>query len=423
MELKVKKSWLLETSLIFSILILVFLYDFFSSKIGFFDELIALFSFLVIIYQVFLHQKTRLFNREYLVIFFLLLLVFIGLLSNAYSCIIGFCTDLPAIIADAITFSKAFVVYFAIRFLNNSIDSNQVLNKLAIYSERIFYILVLFVVLDIIFKIYPRENRFGIQSIELFFQHTSRYAFAFSFIFLVLLPKYYQKKLGLLFLVLFFGLLSLRIKYIGFLLLTTIFIFYGKRLVKIPKTFVLYFLIFVVLILSWVFKERIQMYFVFDGLNEAWSRAVILYYSFIIGFDFFPLGTGFGTYSSYYSGAYYSWVYDMYEISHVYGIKRTHWKFIADQYWPMVLGQFGYLGLVSMLIIVYNYFMLFLTKVKSNLFNNSQYYLYLGALLGLLMLLIDSTSDSIFSQQRAVVMFAYFALIINISSNRESTSN
>ncbi|PNQ74779.1 hypothetical protein C1T31_01165 [Hanstruepera neustonica] len=301
-------------------------------------------------------------------------------------------------------------------------SSSTVLDKITSYAQKAFYILVFIIVLDIAFEIYPRENRFSIQSIELFFKHTSRYAFAFSFIFLLLLSKYQKQRLGLLFFVLFIGALSLRVKYFGFVFFVIILLFQGKKLIKTPKPVFLWSIALLLTVLAFLFREKIKLYFSFENIDEAWSRAVILYYSFIIGFDYFPLGTGFGTFSSYYSGAYYSWVYDLYGISNVYGIKRSYWNFVADQYWPMVLGQFGYFGLISMFFIVYNYLMLFLNNVKSNIANTS-YFTHLSLILGLLLLLIDSTSDSIFSQQRAVVMFAYFALVMNTVNSRESITN
>jgi len=88
-------------------------------------------------------------------------------------------------------------------------------------------------------------------------------------------------------------------------------------------------------------------------------------------------------------------------------IKREYWKFVADQYWPMILGQFGYLGLLSMALVIYHYLTFFITNIKANI-NNAKYYYFLSAILGLLLLLIDSTSDAIFSQQRGVVMFIKF---------------
>jgi len=237
------------------------------------------------------------------------------------------------------------------------------------------------------------------------------------------LPKHYKNNKRLLLLILIVGTFSLRVKYFGFVGFTIIILLYGKRLFKIPKLYFLSFIAVFSFFLIWLFRFQIDKYFTFDSLEDAWSRAIVLYYSYIIGNDFFPLGTGFGSYCSYYSGYYYSWVYDSYGINNVYGISRKYWKFVADQYWPMVLGQFGYIGLFSMIMVIYNYFTFFLDKIKANR-NNESYYYLLTAILGLLMLLIDSTSDAIFTQQRAVAMFIYFALIVNtIDFKHESITN
>ncbi|WP_299114841.1 hypothetical protein [uncultured Winogradskyella sp.] len=364
----------------------------------------------------------KLYRKEYYIVFFLTSVLFIGLVSNFTSYFNNNLTPSVAIFADSIVFFKAFVAYFAVRLLSNVYNSENVLLSLSKYSERIFLLLLLFIIADFIFKIYPREYRFGLRSIELFFQHTSRYAFTFSFIFLVLLPSHFNKKKGFLLFVLLAGMLSLRVKYLGFVVVTILIIFYGKKLFKISKFYFLAFTVSLGLILAWFFWDWLAMYFTFTKLdNTAWSRAVILYYSFIIGNDYFPIGTGFGTYASYYSGLYYSWVYDLYGISNVYGIKRTHWKFVSDQYWPMVLGQFGYFGLMGMLLVIYNYFSLFMGHIKFTT-NRTKYFRFISIVLGLMLLLIDSTTDAIFTQQRAVVMFIYFALIINTTMNKNENT-
>lgn len=421
MKLTVKISKIIEQAMLLLILSLVFLYDVFVGSLGFLDEFSALLSLIVLLYFITIKGKLKLYRKEYYIILLLVGILIIGLTSNFLTFQKGYKTDIAAIIGDSINFFKAFVVYFAVRLLSNSFNAKNVLNKLAKYCKFIFYILVVFVILDVVFKIFPHWSRYGIYSIELFFQHPSRYAFAFSFIFLVLLPKYYYKNKGFLFFILLVGLLSLKVKYFGFITFSIIFMFYGKILFKIPKLYFLSILSSLGLLMIWFFWDWLEMYFTFDNIEEAWSRAVILYYSFIIGNDFFPLGTGFGTYSSYYSGVHYSWVYDLYGISEVYGIKRTFWNFIADQYWPMILGQFGYFGLLSMVFVIYHYLTLFMTNIK---INDAQYYYYLSAILGLLLLLIDSTSDAIFTQQRAVVLFIFFALVVNTTkTNDENITN
>ncbi|MDG5491106.1 hypothetical protein [Psychroserpens sp. SPM9] len=422
MKLKLKVASLYEQTILIIILVLVFLYDAFAEVLGSLDELIAVFSILVIFFYI-AKGKLKFFRKEYYVILCLLVILLVGLVSNISANHNGNITEGKAIFADFIIFFKAFLAYFGIRIVSHKFNATVVLNKISKYSEYAFYILIFIAIIDIIFYIYPRSERYGINTIVLFFNHSSRYGFAFAFIFLALLPKYYKTKKELLFAVLLMGVFCLRVKYFGFLAISIFFMFYSKYLFRIPKLYFTSTLGVLALLLIWMFQDQIQFYFSFENLDEAWSRAVVLYYSFIIGNDFFPLGTGFGTYSSYYSGYYYSWVYDLYGINNVYGISRIYPNFIADQYWPMVLGQFGYIGLFSMIMIVYNYFIFFLDKIKANR-NSETYYYLLAAILGLLMLLIDSTSDSIFTQQRGVVIFIFFALIVNtIDTKHESTSN
>jgi len=419
-RLTIKIATIYEQVITLIILTLVFLYDVFGSIFGFLDELIALLSLVVIIIITLLKGKIHFYRKEYYIILFLNLILIIGLLSNYVAYKKGYITDLSSVFGDMINFFKAFIVYFGIRILSNNFDAQKVFNKLSKYTEIIFYFLFLLLIADFIFKIYPQRPRYGVHAFELFFKHASRYSFAFAFSFLILLPKYYKRKRGLLLLILFVGMLSLRVKYFGFVLFGFVLFFYGKKLFKIPKRYFLYVTVGLGLVMVWLFWDWLSMYFSIDAIEKGWSRGVILYYSFTIGDDFFPLGTGFGTYSCYYSGLNYSWVYGLYGIDHVYGMSRVYWGFLADQYWPMVLGQFGYIGFFSMIFVLYNYFTLFLTQIKLHLALKRFYYYYLAAILGLLLLLIDSTTDAIFTQQRAVVMFSFFALILNLTKKKQN---
>ena len=420
MSVKIKISSLVETTLVFFILSLVFLYDVFNSVLSSLDELLGLVSFLVILYYVIVKTKIKLYRQEYYILLFLIIVAIVGLTSNLMTINKGYSTSVIAIIGDSINFFKAFITYFGIRFLSHKFNSKNVINRLSTSSVTIFWLLFTIIIIDLIFIIYPQPSRFGITSLQLFFQHPSRYGFAFIFIFLMLLPRYVYKKKTILIFIIIIGALSFRVKYLGFLLVTIFFTFYGKRLFKFSKKYFFIITSIVGLFSVWLFWDWIDMYFTFDNLETAWSRAVLLYYSAIIANDFYPFGTGFGTYSSFYSGLHYSWVYDHYGISKVYGISREYWPYLSDQYWPLVLGEFGYIGLISMFGVIISYISLFFNKAKESLYTNKYYY-FISIILGMLMLLIDSTSDSIFTQQRAVVLFSYFALVINYS-NESSNS-
>jgi len=419
MERSFKYRNILEIFIIFSVILLVFFYDYFNSFLGFYDEFFSLFSFIIILNKVLFNKKLLLYKREIYITISLFFLLIIGLLSNYHSHKLGKFTDGKAIIGDIINFYKAFAAYFGIRFLAKKIVSRRILIKLSRIAEIAFYILIVFLVLDFIFDIFPQFTRFGIHSYQLFFTHTSRFSFAFIFIFLILFPKYFDYKNYFLVFVLILGLFSLRVKYFAFFIISIILIFYGKKVAKIPRKTLLAVLGFILLAISLFFKDHILMYF---SLNTGWSRGEILATSFKIGNDFFPFGTGFGSFSSYFSGRYYSWVYEAYGIQDVYGISKVYWGFIADQFWPMVLGQFGYFGLLAFLLIVYNFLMLFIINIKkSSNTTLKKRYMY-SALFGLLFLIIDSSSDAIFTQNRAVVIFILFGLFVNSYNDCDETN-
>ena len=101
-----------------------------------------------------------------------------------------------------------------------------------------------------------------------------------------------------------------------------------------------------------------------------------------------------------------------------------HYQFVADQYWPMILGQFGVFGLLAMLGVIVSYISILLNffKNQNTIFIKN---MAITGLLGLILLLIDSSSDAIFSQNRGVVIFIFIALIINaiVAQKNENTSN
>jgi len=404
-----------ESFIILSVILLVFFYDFFNQYLGFFDEFLALIFSLVILSNLLLKSKIRLYKQEIYNALLLFFIFIIGLTSNYFTYKANYITQNAAIIGDLISFFKAYIVYFGLRFISNSIDSKRIIDRLSKYFEILFYLLVIFLVVDFFFKIFPQYQRFGLTSFQLFFTHTSRYGFAFAFIFIVLFPKYYKRNNLFLLFILSLGLLSLRVKFFGYFILSVLFIYSGKTLFRIPRKTFLIVLTLLIISVGLLFKSQFEMYFDSTKLDSGWSRAIVLFYSFRIGNDFFPLGTGFGTYSSYFSGKYYSWVYGLYGIDKVYGISKEYWEFISDQFWPMILGQFGFFGLFSFAGVIYNYFMLFLKQIRDFSFKSNYRYI---PLLGLILLLIDSSSDAVFTQNRAVAMFIIFALVINIKENK-----
>ncbi len=414
------KHRLLDLLIIVSLFITTVFIHPFNEALGFYDEAFATLFSGAILVMILSQRKIHLYKEEIYVFYLLVFLTVLGFLSN-YMTLPDNPTDIRAIISDFIVIIKCYLVYFGIRLFNVFIDSEWILKTVANLSIILFFILLIFVIYDLAFVVYPRERRYGLKSIELFFGHPSRYSFVFSFIFLSLFSKYINRKTWFLFIILAVGLLSLRVKYFGFVTLAFLIFYFKDYIKRIPRQQFFIYAALLFLLFFILFKERILMFFSIENLRMSWSRGVLLVKSIDIGNDYFPWGTGFGTYAGYFSGEYYSWVYAKYGIDKVWGITADNPAFIADQFWPMVLGQFGYFGLLTYMLIMVAFIFLFLKLLR----HNSQHkpYAMVVALLALFLLIIDSTSDAIFTQDRAVSIFIMLGLLVNTLATRKTKTS
>lgn len=91
--------------------------------------------------------------------------------------------------------------------------------------------------------------------------------------------------------------------------------------------------------------------------NDNIARVVENVTSVRIANDYIPFGVGFGRFASPVSvNNHYSPVYRQYGIDKVYGIRQEpdgRVLFAYDLFWPMILGETGYLGLLLYLLILY----------------------------------------------------------------------
>ena len=91
--------------------------------------------------------------------------------------------------------------------------------------------------------------------------------------------------------------------------------------------------------------DQIELYF---G-DSSTARSYLLDGGIRIFLDYFPFGTGFGTYGTEAAGAYYSPLYTEYGLS-------SHWALgadgseLTDTFWPAILAEFGAIGFVLYLV-------------------------------------------------------------------------
>lgn len=213
-----------------------------------------------------------------------------------------------------------------------------------------------------------------------------------------------------------FGLLCTRAKYYAIYVLVLYFLYVYRpgmlRQITPLRAIGLLFIGVLVLAVSW---HKIEYYFLVGNSDsfdptvvQSFARPVLYVTGFLILFDFFPFGTGLGTFASYASQQYYSGVYYYYGIDKVHGLSERMSDFICDAYYPS-LAQFGVVGLILFICFwCYSYkFLRNLIRVSGNEF---RYPFIVGSLL-ICFILIECTSGNTFTQIIGTFVMALYGMI------------
>lgn len=101
--------------------------------------------------------------------------------------------------------------------------------------------------------------------------------------------------------------------------------------------------------------------------DQAQARTRLMMGAVQIAGDSFPFGLGFGSYGSAVTATAsgYPEVYDALGFSAVYGLSRVYPAFVSDTFWPIILGQFGWLGLAIVCLLVIALLVKLLDKIRS----------------------------------------------------------
>ncbi len=149
---------------------------------------------------------------------------------------------------------------------------------------------------------------------------------------------------------------------------------------------------------------QIVSYYYVMGTESA--RAMLTLAAPFVAWDHFPFGSGWGTFASAFSAKPYSPVYGMYRMAGIWGLSPSFSAFVSDTYWPMVIGECGYVGFISLLISL----ILFIKKIcRLKLVSRAS---YASALMILLYLLISSTSESALANPMAIPLACWLGFLM-----------
>ena len=359
----------------------VILYDFIEFKYT--DELMAL--FLCLFAGIVVWEK-----KAWKELIPVTIIVFIFLFYTIYSFIIQ--SNIPkAILTDLLIQIKPFLGFYCAYLIAPQLSSSQkyFISILCLIVGGLLIIVGLSAQID---SVFGHPSRFATAAIAtaFLFLYCSTYKWSDVLIFLFLLTV---------------GFFSTRAKFYGFWVVATSLIVFtklgGQKSLN-RKSIAAGILI--CLLAIWFAKEKIIIYYV-DGMmnsREMWSRPAMLFTSGQIFYDYFPFGCGLGSFGTFASAEYYSPIYEMYGLNHIWGLSKNMPIFICDAFYPE-LAQFGIIGAIL-------YFFFWYTIIRKSTSQNIQKSTCIWMIF--IFFLIEGIADSTFTHNRGLFILIILALMI-----------
>lgn len=339
------------------------------------------------------------------------LFLLVGIIAN---CIYRYQKPI-AVMQDIFLNIKFFMGIATTYCLFKNLKLSKCKKQIRFHSKLLIILYFILVVQNKFTHIFPvADNRFGIDAEKIFFNHPTELASATFFLLLMLMISYSNAKsdilcVGVAALVV---LSTLRFKAIA----TVMLFIYMYLIVSTGKRMRTLYLIPLVPFIFVVGGREFCFYF-FSSNSMNMARGALSFTSLKIAADMFPLGTGFGTFACWMSGVYYSPVYQLYGISGVYGLTPEWPQLVSDVFWPMIIAQTGFIGL---LIYIYCLYCLFKIIIKCSK-RDSQ--LFLAGIGALSYLLISSIAESAFVNPLSLPLSLVIGLSICVYKQRERGIN
>lgn len=155
--------------------------------------------------------------------------------------------------------------------------------------------------------------------------------------------------------------------------------------------------------------EKIYFYYIYASTpDHDYARYRLTATGFQILKDYFPFGTGWGTWGSYYSSVNYSPVYYLYGIDQHRELGVRTRMYIMDSYLASMMGESGFLGLLMIMI-----FMLSLFTVVNKLYKVDNR-VYAAGLLCLFYLCITFVEETGFANPALIGIALVMGRIVSI---------
>ena len=395
--------------LIFAFFIVLLPFSLFAEKklgLSFFaysDEILCI---ICILYTLYFSFKKGIKGIDLTMLILLIVCSVITLCGNLINKLI---TNWFPIIVDLVCLAKIFTVFIVYKLVGERDTKKRAISylvpvcKATIVLGTFFGIISQFVNLGMT----TPNRRYGILPYSFIFENEGRYGYIVACAFLILLMAKLPKKQEQIYEALMIFNIILTTKGVAYIIgvCYIIFVIMWKNTLKLnARTLAL-------LIIGGGAASTFQIN---TYLRDSESpRVTLIKYGFKTANTYFPFGSGFATYGSDMAAKNYSRLYIRYGFENRYGLSLINSTCLNDCYFGMVVGQFGYIGMVVFLV------MLFLVFVPLDkiLINKRVKALTVSIFIGLL---VSSIGTAIIKSSIGVFYMAVIGLICGYSQQYNS---
>lgn len=382
-------------------ILILFILIYFELKGGrsYFDESLAI---ICMGYVCMLMLQNRLNSYDRISVILLVIVTFIGIISNIIS---GLAYTWFSVVVDLISETKFLWTLFAFKYYINEKVLKDMINILYPFAKYFCYLAGVFSIISQFINIGMTENaRYGIKSYKFIFPMSFQFL-AVSLLVIAILSSSMHKNNKKYYVCLCLGLiLTTKSSPLLFSALFLFLLVYFKKR-NVLKTRTILFMGLLVIILG---TYQIQTYL----MNVNAPRYLFFYYGGKTANTYFPFGSGFATFGSDQAARNYSKLYYKYGFNMLFGMNVKDGSFLSDTFWPMAIGQFGWIGFILYITIFVRIF---------NSFRNMRLNYEQKALLyaGYIQYLIHAIGSAIISSSAGLIGVIALSAIMDTNENRK----
>lgn len=314
------------------------------------DEILAIVLALKYCFNIILKKKITI--REFILFVFCIVITFMGLLAN-YKYNIQ--PNKVAVYSDIVSIFKFYMVYIGLKNISsrfyNTINIKSIINISAFFAKIYLITLSIFAIINLFININMHyEIRYGLRAFSFIYGGAGHIVNHSSYLLIILCIQsgFFPKKNNLIFIIISLLLMISTLRARAFVLVVIFIILYYYLLIrkKNKLTFEVPIILSSILVSGY---SQFEHYF----LSGETPRSRFVNAAIELIKEYFPLGTGFGTFGSSAAADYYSPLYYRFDFHLKYGMGPSDPMYLNDNYFPMIFGQLGLIAGCMFMVFIF----------------------------------------------------------------------